>query len=123
MPMDQRVEKVNSKKIMHKQFSPAFFKRRWGQGAKPLSSFTKDKIFPHRAQEGAGGVASCGSMPPGGKHPFMERSSPGYAFCHLPATFSTAWPPAMSVDVYWPAKSSKQGLRPCLLFVVTGPKI
>ncbi len=36
----QRVEKVNSPKIIHKKFSPAFFKRRWGKGAKPLKGGT-----------------------------------------------------------------------------------
>ena len=44
----QPVEKVHSQKIIHKKFSPAFFKRRWGQGAKPLSSSAEDEIFPFK---------------------------------------------------------------------------
>lgn len=37
---------------MHKTFKPAFFKRRWGRGAKPLSSSAEDGRSSGKEQPG-----------------------------------------------------------------------
>ncbi len=77
----QSVEKVHSQKIIHKKFSPAFFKRRWGRGAKPLSSSAEDEIFPckerRREQEAAlpAGVCRCAANIPGGTFVAQRRTS------------------------------------------------
>ena len=53
MPYSQRVEKVNSQKIMHKKFSPAFFKRRWGQVGKALVVLRRGRNFLKKSAGGA----------------------------------------------------------------------
>ena len=72
MPYSQRVEKVNSQKIMHKKFSPAFFKRRWGQvGKSPCRPPQRTKFSQKERRRGVkrpggtfyGGGTLAGSPP------------------------------------------------------------
>ena len=58
-PHPQRVEKVSLQKKIHKKFSPAFFKRRWGKGQSPYRPMRRTKFSPKIAPEGRFTVGMC----------------------------------------------------------------